>query len=77
MGRRLNGMYMNQGKLTDESPMPYGIHEGKLMEEVPDKYLLWLLENKKASPPVKAYIEENLDAIKENIARQERYRKMP
>jgi len=54
--------------MTDESIMPYGIHKGKKMADVPASYLLWLYENQKCSGEVKAYIRENLDVIKGQIA---------
>jgi uncharacterized protein (DUF3820 family) len=57
-------------KLTDESTMPWGVHAGKKMEDVPDKYLLYLYESKKVRyGPVFEYIVDNLDAIKENAKR--------
>ena len=54
-------------KLTDDSTMPWGIHAGKKMEDVPDSYLLWLYEVKKVGGQVGAYIIENLDAIRQNV----------
>lgn len=50
--------------LTDESPMPFGIHKDEKMANVPAKYLLWLYENNKCTSQVKDYIVENLDVIK-------------
>lgn len=50
--------------LTDDSPMPFGKFKGKRMEEVPAAYLIWLHENNKCSGNVKAYIEDNLDALR-------------
>ena len=29
-------------KFTDSTPMPFGEHKGKKMEDVPASYLLWL-----------------------------------
>lgn len=53
-------------KLTDESTMPWGIHAGKKMEDVPDRYLLFIYETKRVkSGPVYDYIVENLDVIKQ------------
>nr|DAL04246.1 MAG TPA: Putative quorum-sensing-regulated virulence factor [Crassvirales sp.] len=50
--------------------MPWGIHAGKKMEDVPDSYLLFLYDSKKVrSGPVFEYIVDNLDAIKENAKR--------
>lgn len=49
--------------LTDQSPMPFGIHKGKKMEDVPAKYLLWLRTEGCRNPEVAAYIEDNLTAL--------------
>nr|WP_319268248.1 DUF3820 family protein [uncultured Draconibacterium sp.] len=49
--------------LNDNSPMPYGIHKGKKMANVPDEYLKWLYKEGKCSGAVKAYIEENADVL--------------
>lgn len=58
-------------KFTDTSIMPYGKHQGKLMCRVPADYLLWLHDNGKCSPLVKAYVEENIDALKQKQAEQQ------
>ena len=28
-------------RLTDNDPMPFGMHQGKAMANVPDQYLIW------------------------------------
>ncbi len=61
--------------LNDKSPMPYGIHKGTPMIDVPAGYLLWLLENNKCSGEVKEYIEDNLDALKLEIKNTPAWRK--
>lgn len=53
--------------LTDESTMPWGVHRGSKMENVPASYLLWLYGNNKCDRTVKKYITENLDFIKLEI----------
>lgn len=53
--------------LDDESPMPYGKHEGKAMIDVPADYLLWLYDNDRCSGSVKAYIEECIDALRKEV----------
>ena len=56
--------------LTDESPMPFGLHEGKAMANVPADYLLFLWEknsNKRTygkMSDVLVYINDNLDALR-------------
>lgn len=49
--------------LHDSDPMPYGVHKGKDMEDVPAGYLLWLLDNQRATPPVESYIYRNMDVL--------------
>lgn len=53
--------------LRDDSIMPWGVHKGKEMQDVPAKYLLWLHEENKCSDDIKEYIIDNLDAIKKEI----------
>lgn len=50
--------------LTDASPMPFGKHQGKKMEDVPASYLLWLWNENVTQPAVRAYIQDNLDVLK-------------
>jgi len=58
--------------MTDSDIMPWGMHKGKKMEEVPDDYFLYLWENDKCSGQVKLYIKNNLDAIKANVNRKKK-----
>ena len=46
--------------LDDYSPMPWGMHKGANMIDVPDDYLK-LMYRKGTSGPVKVYIEEAFD----------------
>lgn len=58
-------------KLTDKSYMPFGAHEGKIMEDVPVSYLhfMWFKRNyNKYSEGVNLladYIRDNLKVLKE------------
>lgn len=52
---------------TDESIMPFGIHKGKTMANVPAKYLIWLYEMDKVYGELKAYIQDNLDVLKKEV----------
>ena len=54
-------------KLTDESPMPYGKYKGRPMEDVPADYLIWLVDNQRASPEVMSYVEENREVLNKEI----------
>jgi uncharacterized protein (DUF3820 family) len=56
--------------LTDQSIMPYGVHKGKKMEDVPAKYLIWLHDNDKCSSEVKAYIVDCMDILKKQEAEE-------
>ena len=66
--------------LTDNSLMPFGQYKGKRMDEVPDGYLLYLWDQWKSKGKPKHlegklvyyYIVENLDAILENVKRENR-----
>lgn len=49
--------------MKDEDLMPFGIHKGKKMIDVPADYLLWLLESNKCSGEVMAYILDVKDAL--------------
>jgi len=49
--------------LTDESLMPFGIHEGKKMIDVPAAYLLWLYGENKCNEAVKFYVEDNKEVL--------------
>ena len=58
--------------LTDESPMPWGMHQGKLLGEVPPEYLVWLYENNKVNGNLKRYIADNLSVLQMQIANQKK-----
>lgn len=55
-------------KLEDTSPMPFGKHKGKLMQDVPATYLHWLWTeagySKRLAEPVGDYINRNLHGLK-------------
>jgi hypothetical protein len=54
-------------KLKDTDPMPFGMHKGKPMQDVPVGYLHWIwTSGLKNDPhkPVHQYIKDNLDALK-------------
>ena len=55
------------GKLDDDSLMPWGIHKGKKMINVPAKYLLYMYNENKCDKIVKQYIEENMDALNQEM----------
>lgn len=55
--------------LKDTDQMPFGIHKGKKMEDVPASYLMWLYDNNKCNGNVKEYIIDNLDVLRGEIKR--------
>jgi uncharacterized protein (DUF3820 family) len=54
-------------KLTDTTVMWFGAHKGKMMANIPAKYLLWLLDSGKCPLSLHNYINENLDALKTEV----------
>lgn len=57
-------------KLTDQSPMPFGVHKDKPMQDVPAPYLHWLWVNGKKTDtnhPIHHYIKDNMDALKMKV----------
>ena len=55
--------------MKDSDKMPFGIHKGKAMVNVPASYLMFLWESKKLTPEVLEYIKDNLEVIKLLILR--------
>jgi len=53
--------------MTDESLMPFGVHKGKQLADVPASYLIWLYDNDKCFGELKSYIEENLKVLRAEI----------
>jgi uncharacterized protein (DUF3820 family) len=56
--------------INDKSPMPYGKYKGTPMCNVPADYLLWLYENQKFNREVRIYIEDNMQALKQEIKKK-------
>lgn len=67
---------MKQEPYDDDTPMPFGIHKGKRLENVPAAYLLWLYRDKEgvfSGPTVeklRAYIKDNLDVLEKEDREQ-------
>lgn len=55
---------MGYETLNDDSLMPFGKHKGEQMSDVPVEYLHWYWHNGSSSGNVRAYIKENLEALK-------------
>ena len=45
---------------VEHEQMAWGKHKGKLIMDLPDKYLLWLYEAKKAKPEILEWIKQKL-----------------
>jgi uncharacterized protein (DUF3820 family) len=54
--------------ITDESIMPFGKHKGKKMIDVPDEYLLWLLQEGNTYGEMLEYLQDNEEVFKQTIA---------
>jgi uncharacterized protein (DUF3820 family) len=53
--------------MTDQDVMPFGKHKGLRMANVPPEYLIWLYESNLKEGPVRTYIHENWDVLKEEV----------
>ena len=43
--------------------MPFGIHKGKPMKDVPAEYLLFIFNNSRCTVDVALYVNRNLEAL--------------
>lgn len=60
-------------QFSDATLMPFGMHRGKAMVNIPAKYLLYLYDKGCSHAGVKQYILNNLDALRkeaENVRRK-------
>lgn len=60
--------------MTDKSLMPFGIHKGEKLEDVPADYLIFLYDNDKCGKELRSYIEENRETLDLEIAQKKRFR---
>lgn len=56
-------------KLTDESPMPWGKHQGTAMANVPASYLLHFYDKGDLHDEVQDYVRENEDVLRLEVNR--------
>jgi uncharacterized protein (DUF3820 family) len=54
-------------KLTDNTPMPFGKHQGTAMANVPPDYLLFLYRENKLNAEVREYIHENMEVLESEV----------
>lgn len=57
---------------TDQTIMPFGTHKGKKLANVPGEYLLWVFKQDWIRPPLRRYIQANMDVIRDEITRERR-----
>jgi uncharacterized protein (DUF3820 family) len=55
--------------LTDNDLMPFGMHKGTKLGNVPADYLLYLYHENKITPAVKDYVEANMNVLQTQVAR--------
>lgn len=60
-------------KFTDKTLMPFGAHKGIALANVPAGYLLWAYDNLTLSEPLKEYIKENLQALKQEAKQSSKF----
>lgn len=56
-------------KFTDTTPMPFGMHKGKALANVPADYFIYLYDNNLQPGKLRDYIEENLTALRQEVHR--------
>jgi hypothetical protein len=64
--------FKSAGGLKDDSPMPFGKHQGEKMANIDPSYLIWLFENDKCNAAVRAYIHANEDVLRSQIKQTKR-----
>jgi uncharacterized protein (DUF3820 family) len=52
---------------TDKTPMPFGIHKGKQLADVPASYLIWLFDNGKCGNELRKYIQDNMNVLSNEV----------
>lgn len=61
--------------MIDTDHMPFGMHKGKALANVPAKYLIWLHEQGVVHEGVKKYIINNLDVLTKEAAKADAYKR--
>lgn len=54
-------------KYNDNTLMPWGEHKGKALINCPASYLLWLYDQPWIKGPLKEYIKDNFQSLKQEI----------
>lgn len=62
-------------RMTDDTPMPFGKHKGRRLEDVPANYLLWLGSNLEPTDQTRTallhYIVENQAALEHEVLQRQ------
>ncbi len=58
--------------MDDTTLMPFGKHKGTRMIDVPPQDLLWIYEQDWCKGSLRAYIEDNLDALEAQAKKDKR-----
>ena len=60
-------------KYTDKTLMPFGKYKGTALANVPAQYLLWLHGEGTSSPPLMEYLNDSLEALKQEVKRSTKF----
>jgi uncharacterized protein (DUF3820 family) len=58
--------------MKDDDVMPFGMHKGKKLANVPADYLIWLFENDKCFGQLLNYIRHNEQNLRQEIANKKK-----
>lgn len=61
---------MNYKEVNDQTVMWYGAHKGTRVGKLPADYLIWLFDNNKCPPNLRAYIKANMDVLQIQVRRK-------
>ena len=65
--QRMDNKATKRSKVKDTDIMPFGMHKGKKLANVPASYLIWLFENDKCFGQLLNYIRNNEDALRQEM----------
>lgn len=74
MAKKYNKIYgyMVSNKIEDNDIMPFGVHKGTKMANVPAEYLIWLKDQPWLKKEYKDYIDDNMDVLKKELQESKR-----
>jgi uncharacterized protein (DUF3820 family) len=59
--------------MDDKGIMPFGMHKGKALANVPADYLLFLYNENKLYGALKQYVESVMDVLKADVKRSKSF----